>query len=111
MFFFTWPTCQVPEQNILGQLNKGVYVLMSGLDYERSVLASGPVGIMQSCMDVVLPYVHQRKQFGKAIGEFQLIQGKLADMFTTLQACRAYLYQVSQVCLLSVVLTLKACDN
>jgi len=90
--------CEVPEENILGQLNKGVYVLMSGLDYERVVLAAGPVGIMQSCMDVALPYVHQRKQFGKAIGEFQLVQGKLADMFTTLQACRAYLYQVAQAC-------------
>jgi len=90
--------CEVPEENILGKLNKGVYVLMSGLDYERVVLAAGPVGIMQSCMDVVLPYVHQRKQFGKAIGEFQLVQGKLADMFTTLQACRAYLYQVAQAC-------------
>jgi len=89
---------EVPEENILSKLNKGSAVLMSGLDYERLVLAAGPVGIMQSCMDVVLPYVHQRKQFDKPIGEFQLVQGKLADMFTTLQACRAYLYQTAQEC-------------
>jgi len=88
----------VSEENILSKLNKGSAVLMSGLDYERLVLSAGPVGIMQSCMDVVLPYVHQRKQFDKPIGEFQLVQGKLADMFTTLQACRAYLYQTAQEC-------------
>jgi len=90
--------CEIPSENILGQLNKGVSVLMSGLDYERMVLAAGPVGIMQTCMDVVLPYVHQRKQFKKFIGEFQLIQGKLADMFTTMQACRAYLYSTAEAC-------------
>jgi len=88
--------CQVPAENILGQVNKGVAVLMSGLDYERLVLSAGPVGLMQACMDVVLPYVHQRKQFGKEIGQFQLIQGKLADMYTTLQACRSYLYATAE---------------
>jgi len=90
--------CEVPEENILGKLNGGVYVLMSGLDYERLVLAAGPVGIMQSCMDNVLPYVHQRKQFGQPIGEFQLMQGKLADMHTTLSACRSYLYSTAKAC-------------
>jgi isovaleryl-CoA dehydrogenase len=90
--------CEVPAENILGGLNKGVNVLMSGLDYERAVLAGGPLGIMQACMDVVLPYVHERKQFGQAIGEFQLMQGKLADMYTTLAACRAYVYSVGQAC-------------
>jgi len=85
---------EVPEENILGQLNGGVKVLMSGLDYERAVLSGGPVGIMVACMDAVVPYIHDRKQFGQAIGEFQLIQGKVADMYTTLQACRAYLYAV-----------------
>jgi len=90
--------CKVPAENILGQLNKGVNVLMSGLDYERVVLAAGPVGIMQACLDVVLPYIHERKQFGQAIGEFQLIQGKVADMYTTLNACRAYLYAVAKAC-------------
>jgi isovaleryl-CoA dehydrogenase len=90
--------CEVPEENILGGLNKGVAVLMSGLDYERSVLAGGPLGIMQACMDVVLPYVHERQQFGQPIGEFQLMQGKLADMYTTLAACRAYVYAVGQAC-------------
>ncbi len=90
--------CEVPAENILGGLNKGVHVLMSGLDYERSVLAGGPLGIMQACMDCVLPYVHERKQFGQAIGEFQLMQGKLADMYTTLAACRAYVYSVGQAC-------------
>jgi len=89
---------EVPEENILGQINKGVYVLMSGLDFERLVLAAGPVGIMQSCMDTVLPYVHQRKQFGQPIGEFQLMQGKLADMYTTLSACRSYLYSTAKAC-------------
>jgi isovaleryl-CoA dehydrogenase len=90
--------CEVPEQNVLGGLNKGVAVLMSGLDYERAVLAGGPLGIMQACMDVVLPYVHEREQFGQPIGEFQLMQGKLADMYTTLAACRAYVYAVGQAC-------------
>lgn len=87
--------CEVPTENILGELNQGVKVLMSGLDYERLILAAGPVGLMQACLDVVLPYVRERKQFGKAIGEFELIQGKLADMMTTLNACRAYLYAVA----------------
>jgi isovaleryl-CoA dehydrogenase len=90
--------CEVPEENILGTLNQGVSILMSGLDYERVVLAAGPVGIMQACLDIVVPYVHERKQFGQAIGEFQLIQEKLADMYTTLSACRAYLYAVAQAC-------------
>jgi isovaleryl-CoA dehydrogenase len=86
----------VPTENILGELNGGIKVLMSGLDYERAVLAGGPAGIMQACMDVAVPYIHERRQFDQAIGEFQLIQGKLADMYTTLQACRAYLYAVGQ---------------
>ena len=90
--------CEVPEENILGTLGGGVEVLMSGLDYERAVLAAGPLGIMQSCMDVVIPYVHDRQQFGKAIGEFQLMQGKLADMYTTMNACRAYVYAVGKAC-------------
>jgi isovaleryl-CoA dehydrogenase len=90
--------CEVPAQNILGELNQGVKVLMSGLDYERTVLAAGPVGIMQACLDEVLPYVHERKQFNQAIGEFQLMQGKLADMYTELNASRAYLYAVAQAC-------------
>ncbi|MBL8642378.1 MAG: isovaleryl-CoA dehydrogenase [Rhodospirillaceae bacterium] len=90
--------CEVPEENILGQLNGGVRVLMSGLDYERAVLAGGPIGIMQACMDVVLPYVHDRQQFGKPIGEFQLMQGKLADMYTTMNACKAYTYAVAKAC-------------
>lgn len=90
--------CEVPEENILGKLNKGAKVLMSGLDYERVVLAAGPVGIMQACLDVVVPYVHERKQFGKSIGEFQLIQAKLADMYTILNASRAYLYAVAKAC-------------
>jgi isovaleryl-CoA dehydrogenase len=87
---------EVPAENILGGLNQGAKVLMSGLDYERAVLAAGPLGIMQACMDVVVPYVHDRKQFGQSIGEFQLIQGKLADMYTVLQASRAYCYQVGK---------------
>jgi len=90
--------CEVPEENILGELNKGVYVLMSGLDYERLVLAAGPIGLMQASLDVVLPYVHDRKQFGKKIGEFQLMQGKLADMYVALQASRSYLYTVARSC-------------
>lgn len=90
--------CEVPRENILGEINQGVQVLMSGLDYERTVLAAGPIGIMQACMDVALPYVHERKQFDKAIGEFQFIQGKLADMYTELSASRAYLYTVARAC-------------
>jgi len=90
--------CEVPAENVLGMLNQGTKVLMSGLDYERTVLAAGPIGIMQACMDVVLPYVHERKQFNQPIGEFQLIQGKLADMYTELSASRAYLYSVAQAC-------------
>lgn len=88
--------CEVPEENILGVLNGGVKVLMSGLDYERAVLAAGPLGIMQAVMDIVMPYVHERKQFGQAIGEFQLIQGKVADLYTTLQASRAFCYTVGK---------------
>jgi isovaleryl-CoA dehydrogenase len=90
--------CEVPAENILGEEGRGVEVLMSGLDYERVVLAAGPLGIMQACMDVVLPYVHERHQFGRPIGEFQLMQGKLADMYTTMNACRAYVYAVSRAC-------------
>jgi isovaleryl-CoA dehydrogenase len=90
--------CVVPEENILGKLDKGVNVLMSGLNYERVVLAAGPVGIMQACMDIVLPYVHERKQFGKSIGQFELIQAKLADMYTSLMASRSYLYSVAKAC-------------
>jgi isovaleryl-CoA dehydrogenase len=90
--------CEVPEDNVLGEVGRGVNVLMSGLDYERAVLAAGPLGIMQACMDVVMPYVHERKQFGKPIGEFQLMQGKLADMYTTMNACKAYVYAVAQAC-------------
>jgi isovaleryl-CoA dehydrogenase len=90
--------CEVPEENVLGGVNEGVRVLMSGLDYERAVLAAGPLGIMQAALDVVVPYVHERKQFGQAIGEFQLIQAKLADMYTTLNACRAYVYAVARAC-------------
>ena len=89
--------CEVPEENVLGGFNKGVNVLMSGLDYERAVLAGGPIGLMAACLDVVIPYVHERKQFGQSIGEFQLMQGKLADMYTTFGACRAYVYAVGQV--------------
>jgi isovaleryl-CoA dehydrogenase len=89
---------EVPVDNILGLENKGVSVLMSGLDYERAVLAAGPTGIMMACMDVILPYIHQREQFGRAIGEFQLIQGKVADMYTTMNACRAYVYAVGRAC-------------
>jgi len=90
--------CQVPAANILGELDNGVEVLMSGLDYERAVLAAGSLGIMQACLDVCVPYVHDRKQFGKAIGEFQLVQGKLADMYTRTNAARAYVYAVAQSC-------------
>ncbi len=90
--------CIVPEQNIMGPLGKGVGILMSGLDYERTVLSGGSIGIMQACLDVVLPYIHERKQFGKAIGEFQLMQGKLADMYVTTSTARAYTYAVAQAC-------------
>ena len=90
--------CEVPEENLVGGLNQGVHLLMSGLDYERAVLAAGPLGLMQACMDAVLPYVHERRQFGQPIGEFQLMQGKLADMYTTMNACRAYVYAVAKAC-------------
>ncbi|MBM6580290.1 isovaleryl-CoA dehydrogenase [Microvirga sp. BT689] len=90
--------CEVPEENVLGQVGKGVNVLMSGLDYERAVLAAGSTGIMQACMDVVLPYIHERKQFGQAIGEFQLVQGKVADMYVTMNAAKAYVYAVAKAC-------------
>ncbi|MBI1920021.1 MAG: isovaleryl-CoA dehydrogenase [Geobacter sp.] len=90
--------CEVPEENILGGVGRGVNVLMSGLDYERAVLAAGPLGIMQACMDVVVPYLHERKQFGQPIGQFQLMQGKVADMYTTMNASRAYVYAVTNAC-------------
>jgi len=90
--------CEVPEANMLGRINEGVKVLMSGLDYERAVLAGGPLGIMQSCLDIVIPYVHERRQFGRPIGEFQLLQGKLADMYTGMNAARAYVYAVARAC-------------
>ncbi len=90
--------CEVPEENVLGGVGNGVKVLMSGLDYERAVLAGGPLGIMAACMDTVIPYLHDRRQFDTPIGEFQLMQGKLADMYTTWQACRAYVYAVGQSC-------------
>ena len=90
--------CEVPAENVLGAVDGGVAVLMSGLDYERAVLAAGPLGIMQACLDVVLPYVHERRQFGRPIGEFQLMQGKLADMYTTLSAARAYVHAVARAC-------------
>ena len=89
---------EVPQQNLLGELNRGAAVLMSGLDYERAVLSAGPLGIMQACMDTVVPYVHERKQFGQAIGEFELMQGKLADMYTTMNASKAYVYAVGKAC-------------
>ncbi|EDP62410.1 isovaleryl-CoA dehydrogenase [alpha proteobacterium BAL199] len=89
---------EVPEENVLGQINGGVKVLMSGLDYERAVLAAGPTGIMQACMDVVIPYVHERKQFGRSIGEFQIMQGKLADMYVTMNAAKSYVYTVAKAC-------------
>ena len=90
--------CEVPEENVLGEAGCGVNVLMSGLDYERAVLAAGPLGIMQACMDVVMPYVHERKQFGQPIGSFQLVQGKVADMYVTMNASRAYVYAVAKAC-------------
>ncbi|WP_043836736.1 isovaleryl-CoA dehydrogenase [Muricoccus aerilatus] len=90
--------CEVPAENLLGSEGRGVNVLMSGLDYERAVLAAGPLGIMQACLDIVLPYVHDRKQFGQAIGEFQLMQGKIADMYTVMSAAKAYVYTVAKAC-------------
>ncbi len=90
--------CEVPAENVLGGVGQGVNVLMSGLDFERAVLSGGPLGIMQACLDVVLPYVHERSQFGQPIGEFQLMQGKLADMYSTMMACKAYVYAVGQAC-------------
>src|SRR5437870_2349933 len=90
--------CELPAENVLSEEGRGVNVLMSGLDYERAVLAGGPLGIMAACMDVVLPYVHERQQFGQSIGEFQLMQGKIADMYTTMNACKAYVYAVGQAC-------------
>ena len=90
--------CHVPDENVLGSVDGGVRVLMSGLDYERAVLSGGPLGIMQACMDIVLPYVHEREQFGQPIGEFQLIQGKLADMYTRMCASKAYVYAVAKAC-------------
>jgi isovaleryl-CoA dehydrogenase len=90
--------CEVPVENILGSLNKGVNVLMSGLDYERAVLSGGPIGIMSSCWDIVVPYIVERKQFGKPIGTFQLMQGKIADMYTTMNACKSYVYNVAKSC-------------
>ena len=90
--------CEVPEANVLGVVGRGVNVLMSGLDYERVVLAAGSLGIMQACMDVVMPYVHERKQFGQAIGQFQLVQAKVADMYVTMNACKAYVYAVAKAC-------------
>ncbi len=90
--------CEVPAENVLGGLGNGARVLMSGLDFERAVLSGGPLGIMSACMDVAVPYVHERKQFGQPIGEFQLMQGKLADMYTTMMACRAYVYEVGKQC-------------
>jgi isovaleryl-CoA dehydrogenase len=90
--------CEVPAENVLGEVGKGVRVLMSGLDYERAVLAAGPLGIMQACLDVVLPYLHERKQFGQPIGAFQLMQAKLADMYTTMNAAKAYVYTVARAC-------------
>src|SRR5207237_5097703 len=88
--------CEVPEENVLSEVSLGASVLMSGLDYERAVLAAGPLGIMQACMDVVMPYVHERKQFDQPIGTFQLVQGKIADMYTTMNASRAYVYAVAK---------------
>src|SRR5207245_4647355 len=90
--------CELPAENVLSEEGRGVTVLMSGLDYERAVLAGGPLGIMAACMDTVLPYVHERSQFGHPIGEFQLMEGKLADMYATMNACRAYVYAVAQAC-------------
>ena len=90
--------CEEPQENVLGKVNDGIRVLMSGLDYERAVLAAGPLGIMQACMDAVLPYVHERKQFGEPIGSFQIMQAKLADMYVTMNAAKAYVYSVARAC-------------
>jgi len=90
--------CEVPAENVMGKVGDGVKILMSGLNYERAVLAAGPLGIMRACLDVVVPYIHERRQFGKAIGEFQLMQGKIADMYSTMNACRAYVYAVARAC-------------
>jgi isovaleryl-CoA dehydrogenase len=90
--------CEVPAENVLGTVGRGAGVLMSGLDYERVVLSGGPLGIMRACLDVVIPYIHEREQFGSPIGTFQLMQGKLADMYSTWAACRAYVYAVAQAC-------------
>jgi isovaleryl-CoA dehydrogenase len=90
--------CEVPKENVLGSVGGGINILMSGLDYERVVLAAGPLGIMQACLDVAMPYVRERKQFGKPIGEFELVQGKLADMYVATNACRAYVYAVARAC-------------
>jgi isovaleryl-CoA dehydrogenase len=90
--------CAVPDDNVLGRVDEGVHVLMSGLDFERAVLAAGPLGIMQACLDVAIPYIHDRHQFGQPIGEFQLIQGKIADMYTAMNACKAYVYAVARAC-------------
>ncbi|MDP6566498.1 MAG: isovaleryl-CoA dehydrogenase [Alphaproteobacteria bacterium] len=90
--------CEVPEENVMGELGRGVNILMSGLDYERLVLSAGPLGIMQACMDVVMPYIHEREQFGRPIGEFQLMQGKIADMYTTMNAAKSYVYAVARAC-------------
>lgn len=90
--------CEVPEENVLGSVGRGANVLMSGLDYERVVLSAGPLGIMQAAMDIVLPYIHERKQFGQSIGEFQLVQGKVADMYVAMNSCKAYVYAVAKAC-------------
>ena len=90
--------CEVPEENVMGGLGRGVKVLMSGLDYERVVLAAGPLGIMQACLDIVMPYIHERKQFGQPIGQFQLVQGKVADMYVAMNSCKAYVYAVAKAC-------------
>ena len=100
---------EVPIENVLGEEGGGARVLMSGLDFERAVLSGGPLGIMSACMDAVLPYVHERKQFGQSIGEFQLMQGKLADMYTTMMACRAYVYEVGRACDRATADTMRAC--
>src|SRR3546814_13919220 len=89
---------EIPAENVLGTVDKGVNVLMSGLDYERAVLVAGPTGIMQACLDVVIPYAHERRQFGQAIGEFQIMQGKLADMYVTMNAAKSYVYTVARAC-------------
>ena len=90
--------CEVPKENVLGKVNEGAKVLMSGLDYERVVLSGGPLGVMQNCWDIIVPYIHERKQFDKPIGSFQLIQGKMADIYTTMNACKSYAYSVAKAC-------------